>query len=84
MVQDAQELNDSEKASSTCFKHLHGLIEWLKNTVTQMTGMKPKEAIQLNEVPLVENYATKDILPEDGLYWYFLQPGKNTMINVRE
>ena len=35
-----------------------------------MIGMKPKDAIKLNEVPLVaqESYPPKDTLPEDGLY----------------
>ena len=43
-----------------------------------MIGMKPKNAIKLNEVPLVdrESYPSKDILPEDGLYRYLLQPGE--------
>ena len=43
-----------------------------------MTGMKPKVAIKLNKVPLVnrENYPLEDTLPEDGLYRYLLQPGE--------
>ena len=43
-----------------------------------MIGMKPKDAIELNEVPLVnrENYLPEEILPEDGLYRYLLQPGE--------
>ena len=41
-----------------------------------MTGMKPKDAIELKEVPLVnqENYPPEDTLPEDGLYPYLLEP----------
>ena len=40
--------------------------------------MKPKDAIKLNEVPLVarESYPPEDTLPEDGLYRYLLQPGE--------
>ena len=40
--------------------------------------MKPKDAIKLNQVPLVnqENYPPEDTLPEDGLYRYLLQPGE--------
>ena len=34
----------------------------------QMTGMKPKDAIELKKVPLVESYPPEDTLPEDGLY----------------
>ena len=43
-----------------------------------MIGMKPKDAIKLNEVPLVnqESYPEEDTLPEDGLYRYLLQPGE--------
>ena len=45
---------------------------------TEMIGMKSKDAIKLNEVPLVdrESYRPKEVLPEDGLYQYLLQPGK--------
>ena len=41
-----------------------------------MTGMKPKDATGLKEVPLVnqENYPLEDALPKDGLYCYLLQP----------
>ena len=43
-----------------------------------MTGMKPKDAIGLREVPLVnrENCPPEDTPLEDGLYCYLLQPGK--------
>ena len=75
-VQDAQELNDPEKVSSTLVKHLYGLIDRLNDTETQMTGMKPKDAIKLKEVPLVKSYLPEDTLPEDGLYCYLLQPGE--------
>ena len=42
---------------------------------TEMTGMKPKDSIELNEVPLVdrESYPPEEVLPEDGLYRYLLQ-----------
>ena len=49
--------------------------------------MKPKDAIKLDEVPLIkreapeglrstENYPEEDKLSEDGLYIYLLQPGE--------
>ena len=43
-----------------------------------MIGMKPKDAIKLNEVPLVtqESYPPEDTLPEDGLYRYLSQPNE--------
>ena len=77
-VQDAQELNDPEKVSKTWVKHLYGLVVKLNDTETEMIGMKPKDAIELKEVPLVnkENYPTENKLPEDGLYRYLLQPGE--------
>ena len=77
-VQDVQELNDSEKVSSRWVKHLYGLVDELNNMETDMIGMKPKDAIKLNEVPLVnqENYPPEEKLPEDGLYPYLLQPGE--------
>ena len=77
-VQDAQELNDPEKVSSRWVKHLYGLVDELNDTETEMTGMKPKDAIELNEVPLVtqESYPEKEVLPEDGLYRYLLQHGE--------
>ena len=77
-VQDAQELNDPEKVSATWVKHLYELVDELNDTQTEMIGMKPKDAIKLNEVPLVarESYPPEDTLPEDRLYWYLLQPGE--------
>ena len=45
---------------------------------TEMIGMKPKDAIKFKEVPLVarESYPPEEVLPEDGLYQYLLQPGE--------
>ena len=77
-VQDEQELNDPDKVSATWVKYLYGLVDKLNDTEMQMTGMKPKDAIKLNQVPLVnrENYPPEDTLPEDELYHYLLQPGE--------
>ena len=75
-VQDAQELNDPEKISSTWVKHLYRLVDKLNDTETKMIGMKPKDAIKLEEVPIKEDYPPEDTLPEDGLYRYLLQPGE--------
>ena len=77
-VQDAQELNDPEKLSSRWVKHLYGLVDELNDTETEMIGMKSKCAIKLDEVPLVagESYSPEEVLPEDGLYRYLLQPGE--------
>ena len=63
-------LNHPEKVSSRWVKHLYGLVDELNDTTTEMIGMKPKDAIKLNEVPLVaqESYPLEQVLPEDGLY----------------
>ena len=52
-VQDAQELNDPAKVSSRWVKHLYGLVNKLNDMETEMIEMKPKDAIKLKEVPLV-------------------------------
>ena len=77
-VQDAQELNDPEKVSSRWVKHLYGLVDKLNDMETEMIGMKPKDVIKLDEVPLVarESCPPEEVLPEDGLYHYLLQPGE--------
>ena len=77
-VQDVQELNDPEKVSATCIKHLYGLVDKLNNMETEMIGMKPKDAIVLDQVPLVdrETYPPEEVLPVNGLYQYLLQPSE--------
>ena len=69
-VQDAQKLNDPEKASSRWVKHLYGLVDELNDTQTEMIGIRPKDAIKLEELALVirESYPPEEALPEDGLY----------------
>ena len=47
-VQDAQE----SKVSSSWVKHLYGLVDEHNDTQTEMIGMKPKDAIVLDQVPL--------------------------------
>ena len=77
-VQDAHELNDPEKVSSRKVKHLYGLVYELNDRETEMIGMKSKNSIKLKEVPLVkqENYPPEEVLSEDGLYRYLLQPSE--------
>ena len=77
-VQDAQELNDPEKVSSTWVKHLHKLVDRLNYTKTQMTDMKPEDAIKIKEVPLVnqKSYPPEERLAGDGLYRFLLLPGE--------
>ena len=61
-VQGAQELNDPKKVSSRWVKHLYGLVDELNDMETEMIGMKPKDAIKLNEVPLVTQEIKQTIL----------------------
>ena len=77
-VQETQELNDPEQVSVTWVKHLYGLVDKLNDMETEMIRMKHKDAIELNEVPLVdqESYPPEEVLPEDGLYQYLLQPSE--------
>ena len=42
----------------------------------QVTGMKPKEVIELKKVLLVQSSPPENTLPEDGLYHYLLQARK--------
>ena len=46
--------------------------------MTEMIGMIPKDAIVLDQVPLVnqKNHPEEAKLPEDGLYRYLLQPSE--------
>ena len=56
---------------------MYGLVDELHDITTEMIGMKPKDAVKLDEVPLVnrESYPPEEVLPEDGLYRSLLQPG---------
>ena len=57
---------------------MYGLVDELNDTETEMIGMKPKDAIKLKEVYLVaqEAYSPEEVLPENGLYRYLLQPNE--------
>ena len=86
-VQDVQELNDPEKVSLRWVKHLYGLVDELNNMETEMIGMKPKDGIELNEVPLVgqERVILQKIhcLRMNCIDTYY-NPAKNTMISDAE
>ena len=66
-------MNDPEKVSSRWVKHLYGLVDELNDTETEIIGMKPKDAVLL---VARESYPPEEVLPEDGLYRYLLQPGE--------
>ena len=48
----------------------------MNNTVSLMIGMKPKDKIKLDTVPLDKTYPKEAVLPEDGLYRYLYQPSE--------
>ena len=51
-------------------------VNKMNNTVSSMIGMKPKNPIKLDTVPLNKTYLKKTVLPEDRLYSYLYQPGE--------
>ena len=73
---DAQELQDPEKVSTIWIKNLNKTVNKMSNRVSSMIGMKPKDAIKPDTVPLDKTYPKEAVLPEDGLYRYLYQPGK--------
>ena len=48
----------------------------MNNTILPMIGMKPKNAIKLDTIPLDKAYPKETVLPDDGLYRYLYQPGE--------
>ena len=43
------------------------IVNKMNNTVSSMIGMKPKDAIKLDNVPLDKKYPEETVLPDDGL-----------------
>ena len=65
---------------------MYGLVDELNDTQTEMIGMKPNDAIKLNEVPLVNREAYPpevNYLRMDCIDTYY-NPVKNTMTNGAE
>ena len=73
---DAQELQDLEEVSTIWVKNLNKTVNKMKNTISLMIGMKPKDAIKLDTVSRDKAYPKETVLPEDGLYRYLYQPGE--------
>ena len=83
-VQEVQELNNPEKVLLTWVKHLYGLIGRLNDTGTQMIGMSPRDAIELNKVPLVESYPQKTHCLRMDCITICYNPAKSTTTSARE
>ena len=62
---DAQERQDPEKVSTIWVKNLSKTMNKMNNTISLMIGMKPKDAIKLDTVPLDKTYPKETVLPED-------------------
>ena len=73
---DAQKLQNPKKVSKIWVKNLDPAVKRLNNTVSSMIGMKPKDAIKLDNVLLDKKYPEETVLPEDGLSRYLYQPGE--------
>ena len=73
---DAQELQDPENISTIWVKNLNKIVNKMNNTVSLMIGMKPKDVIKLDTVPLDKTYPEETVLPNDGVYRYLYQPGE--------
>ena len=75
-LMDPQELQGREKVSTTWVKNLNKSVNKINNTVSLMIGMKPKDAIKLDTIPLDNPYPEETVLPADGLYRYLFKPGE--------
>ena len=73
---DAQELQDREKVSRIWVKNFYKIVNKMNNTVSSTIDMKPKDAAKLDTVPLDKRYPEETVPPEDELYIYLYQPGK--------
>ena len=60
---EAQELQDLEKVSTIWVKNLNKAVNKMNSTVSSMIGMKPKDVIKLNTVPLDKNIQKKLYYP---------------------
>ena len=73
---DAQELQDPEKLSTIWVKNLNKIVYKMNNTVSSVIGMKPKDAIELDTIPLGKTYPEETVLPDDEWYRHLYQPGE--------
>ena len=53
---EAPELQDPEKVLTIWVKNLNKIVNKMNNTVSSMIGMRPKDAIKLDTVPLDKTY----------------------------
>ena len=63
---DVQKLQDPEKVPEIWVKNLNKIVNKMNNTKSSVVGMKPKDALKLDAVPLDKKYPEETVLPEDG------------------
>ena len=73
---DAQELQDPKRVSTILVKNLNKTVNKRNNAASSMIGMKPKDAIKQDTVPLDRKYPEETVLIMDELYRYLYQPGE--------
>ena len=73
---DTHGLQDPEKISTIWVKNLNKIVNKMNNTVSSMIGMKPKDTIKLDTVPLDKTYPEETVLSQDGFYRCLNQPGE--------
>ena len=59
---DAQELQNPKNVSTIWVKNVDPAVKRLNNTVLSMIGMKPKDAIKQDTVPLDKKYPEETVL----------------------
>ena len=70
---DAQELQDPEKVSTIWVKNLNKTVNKMNNTVSSMIGMKPKDAIKLDTVPLNKTFPEETVEVPGNRVLHYLQ-----------
>ena len=73
---DTQEFQDPEEVFTIWITNLNKIMNKMNNTVSLMIGIKPRNAIKLDTVPLDKKNPEETVLPKDGLYRYLYQPGE--------
>ena len=73
---DVQELQDPKKVSAISVKNLNKTVNKMNNTVSSIIGMRPKDAIKLDTIPLDKKYPKETVVRKDGLYRYLYQFGE--------
>ena len=73
---DTQEFQNPERFSTIWDKNLNNTVKKMSHTESSMIGMKPKDAIKLDTVPLSKTYPKETVLLENGIYRYLYQPGE--------